>query len=331
MSHHPLLPTRGPTRRLLLAAALGSAAQPFAALAQSAEPVRLLIGFPAGSAVDIIARVLAEQMQAELKRPFVVDSKPGAAGRLAVDAVKNAKPDGATLLVAPHGPLTLFPFVFPNLSYHPERDFVPIAQLATFEFGLFAGPGVPAKNLAELKSWASANPSLASYGSPGQGTTPHFVAMALSNKAGIPMTHIPFSSPPQVMTSLVGGQLSLALMTIQEGLEFYKAGKVKLLGTSGATRSPQTPEVPTFKEQGADVQLAGWFGVFAPAATPPAIVASYERAAIKAMHNPDIKAKLAAISMTATGTSGAELARIRKNEAEFWASIVKATGFTPEK
>ena len=320
-------------RRTLLATALAAASllAPAGAFAQSSAPVRLLIGFPAGSAVDIVARILAEQMQGEMKQSFVVESRPGAAGRIAVDAVKNAKPDGTTLLVAPHGPLTLFPYVFPNLTYNPERDFVPVAQLTTFEFGLFAAPGVAAKDLAELKTWAAANPSLASYGSPGMGTTPHFVAMALSHKAGIGMTHIPFNSPPQIMTSMVGGQLSMAMLTIQEGLEFTKSGKIKLLGTSGATRSAQTPAVPTFKEQGVDVQLTGWFGVFAPAGTPASVVSAYERAAIKAMNNPDIKARLAAISLTATGAGGAELGRIRKAESEYWAGIVKATGFTPEK
>lgn len=320
-------------RRSMLAAALLVAAMfaPSMAMAQSSEPLRLIIGFPAGSAVDIVARIVAQQMQADLKRPVVVESKVGAAGRIAVDAVKNAKADGSTLLVAPHGPMTLFPYVFKDLTYNPERDFVPVAQLTTFEFGLFAGMGVSASNLTELKQWANANPALANYGSPGMGTTPHFVAMALGQKGGMGLTHIPFNSPPQIAISLVGGQLSMAMLTIQEGLEFTKAGKIKLLGTSGAARSAQTPAVPTFKEQGVDVQLSGWFGLFAPAGTPAAAVAAYEQSAIKAMNDPEVKAKMAAMSLTATGAKGAELGHIRKAESEFWAGVVKATGFTLDK
>jgi len=316
--------------RAAAAAALAVALSP-AALGQSSEPVRLVIGFPSGSAVDIAARMLAQRLQADMKRTFVVESRPGAAGRIAVDAVKHARPDGQTLLVAPHGPFTLFPYVFPNLSYDPERDFVPLSQLMTFEFGLFAGKAVPADDLAQLKPWAKAHPGQASYGSPGMGTTPHFLAVALAHKAGMELSHIPFSSPPQIATSLVGGQLSMAMLTIQEGLEYARAGKIKLLGTSGAARAQQTPAVATFKEQGVDVQLSGWFGLFAPAATPAATVAEYERAVTKAMQDPEMKAKLAAMSLEPTGTSGAELGRIRKAESAFWAEVVKTTGFTPEK
>ncbi|MGE0331768.1 MAG: Bug family tripartite tricarboxylate transporter substrate binding protein [Ramlibacter sp.] len=330
MPDTPLLHSAG-RRRLLVALASSAALITPSSFAQaSAESLRILVGFPAGSSSDVSLRTLVSQMQGHIKRPIVVENRPGASGRIAVDAVRTARPDGLTLLYAPHGPMTLFPHVFKRLSYDPARDFTPISQVAAFDFGLFANAGVPATNLQELKTWAQSNPALATYGSPGIGTTPHFLTTALAQKAGMRLTHVPFASPPQIMSSLVGGHLGLSMGPIDEALPFIRDGKVKALGTSGTARSALLPQVPTFTEQGVKLDLLGWFGLFAPVGVEPALLADYERAVQNALATAEVKARFASMNLKPTGTSATELGRIRREESVMWSQVVKETGFTPE-
>ena len=179
-------------RRLLLGMAaslvLGASAQ-----AQADKPIRILVGFPPGGSADIIARLLAEKLPAQLGgQPVVVDNKPGAAGRIAIEQLKNAAPDGQTLIVMPSGPVVLFPHVFCKLNYDPVKDLAPISQLASFQFCVVSGPKTGAKTMAELVSKAKADPTTATFGSSGNGTVPHFLGLMVGEAAGIDFQHIPY-------------------------------------------------------------------------------------------------------------------------------------------
>jgi len=309
--------------------ALGLAVSlPPVARAQSA-PVRVIIGFSPGGSVDALARLVAESLGAGSGRTAVVESKTGAAGRLAVDLVKAAPPDGDTLLVAPQGPMTLFPHVFKSLRFDPAKDFSPITRLASGDFALTVAPNVPAQDVKALRDWLKANPDKASYGSPGAGTIPHFVGVAVSAQLGVPMTHIPYQGSAKTMVDLAGGNIAMAISPVTEALELHKAGRVRIVATTGAVRTPFVDGVPTFKEQGVDVEVPLWFAAYGPAGMPPAKVQALRTAIDKGFSTPDTAQRLAKLGLVPAPLSPAELEALRQRETALWAGVVKASGFTP--
>jgi len=293
-------------------------------------PVRILTGFPGGSIVDTMARGLAEALRAQLGRTVIVESRPGAAGRLAVEAAKQARADGDTLLLVPQGPMTLFPQVFGNLRYDPVKDFIPLSQLATFDFALGVAPSVPAANLAELKAWLLRHPAEASFASPGVGTIPHFLGERYAERIGVKMVHVPFKSAGEMVAAVMGDQVPMAFTPIGDLLEAARAGRLKILATSGSRRAPQTQQVPTFVESGIDLQISAWLGLYTVAGVPAATVARLEAAVMQAIQTPALRSLLSAANMEPAGSTGAELARTQASETKVWAEIVKRSGFKPE-
>jgi tripartite-type tricarboxylate transporter receptor subunit TctC len=292
-------------------------------------PVRVIIGFSPGGSVDALARLVAESLAAESGRTALVENKTGAAGRLAVDLVKAAPPDGDTLLVAPQGPMTLFPHVFKSLRFDPAKDFLPITRLASGDFALTVAPNVPAQDLKALREWLKANPDKSSYGSPGAGTIPHFVGVAASAQMGVPMTHIPYQGSAKTMVDLAGGNIAMAISPVTEALELHKAGRVRIIATTGPVRTTFVDGVPTFKEQGVDVEVPLWFAVYGPAGMPPAKVQSLRTAIDKGFSTPDTAQRLAKLGLVPAPLSPAELEALRQRETALWAGVVKASGFTP--
>ena len=253
--------------RLALAAAL--AATGLAATAQP-QPMKVVVGFAPGGSVDALARLVAEALQSGLRRTAIVENRTGAGGRLAVEMVKAAPPDGDTLLLAPQGPMTLFPYVFRGLRYDPARDFIPVTRVASGDFALTIGPMVPAKDMKGFRAWLATAGDKASYASPGAGTIPHFVGVAFARQVGVPMTHVPYRGSALSMNDLAGGSIAAAVSPVTEALELHKAGRVTIVATTGPTRSPFVDGVPTLKEIGIDVEVPLWFAVYASAATPAA-------------------------------------------------------------
>lgn len=294
-----------------------------------AGPTRVVIGFSPGGSVDALARLVAESISAESGRPAIVESKTGAAGRLAVDLVKGAAPDGETLLVAPQGPMTLFPHVFNALRFDPAKDFAPITRLASGDFALTLAPNVPVQDVKALREWLKANPDKASYGSPGAGTIPHFVGVAVSTQLGVPMTHIPYQGSAKTMVDLAGGNIAMAISPVTEALELHKAGRVRIVATTGAARTPFVEGVPTFKEQGFDVEVPLWFAAYGPAGVPAAKVQSLRAAIDKGFATPDTVQRLAKLGLVPAPMSPSELESLRQRETAMWAGVVKASGFTP--
>ena len=190
---------------------------------------------------------------------------------------------------------------------------------------------VPAKSLKELVAWAKANPKDANYGSPGAGALPHFIGALFGQRAGLDFRHIAYKGSAAALTDLIGGQIPVVVTTKSDLLEMHKAGRIRMLATAGAKRSQFLPDIPTFRESGYDLQAAGWYAIFAPAKTPPDVVARLNKVIVEAVKSPDVHEKLIGFGLQPTGTSAAEMAEIQKTDSAFWAPAVKASGFTPEK
>lgn len=300
------------------------------ASAQQQPPMRVVLGFAPGGSVDALARIVADSLQAGLGRPAVVENRSGAAGRLAVEQVKASAPDGDTLLIAPQGPMTLFPHVFRNLRYEPSKDFVPVTRVASGDFALTIGPMVPAKDMKGFRTWLAGAGQKAAYASPGAGTLPHFVGVAFSRQIGVPMTHVPYRGSALSMNDLAGGTIAAAVSPVTEALELHKAGRVTIIATTGPTRTSFVEGVPTMKELGINLEVPLWFAVFAPAATPPATLDRIRGAIHTALATPAVKERITRLGLSAAPSTTPELVTLQAREREMWEPVVKASGFTPE-
>lgn len=294
------------------------------------QPVRIVFPFGAGGSGDALSRLIAEKMRAGLNRPVIVENRSGAAGRIGVQAVKAAAPDGTTLLLTPIAPVAVYQHVYKSLGYDPLTDFESVAQIGTFDFGIAVGPKVPVQTLKELVAWAKANPNEANYATPGAGTLPHFLAVLFGQRAGLDLRHVSYRGSAPALTDLVGGQLPMIVTTLSDMTEMHKAGRIKVLAVSGAKRSPFMPEVPTLAEEGYALNATGWYGLFVPAKTPPDFIEKVNRIVVDAIKSPDVSERMLTMGLQPTGTSAAEMAAIQKRDSAFWAPAVQASGFKAE-
>jgi tripartite-type tricarboxylate transporter receptor subunit TctC len=245
--------------------------------------------------------------------------------------VKGAAPDGTTIMVMPIGPMAVVPHTYKTLSYDPLKDFAPIGMGSTFQFAIAAGPQSGAKTWSEYVAWAKANPGKSSYATSGAGSLPHFFGVLLSREAGIEMLHVPYKGSAAYMNELIGGNVPTAVDAIADLTEQHRAGKVKILASSGKKRSTAVPDVPTFAEIGVGgVEAEGWFGFFAPAKTPKAIVDLLNRSLNAALTSPDVAERLTKLGMDPAPSTPEEFGRILAADYAKWGPVVKATGFTAE-
>lgn len=313
-------------RRTMLALPL-LAALP-AARAQPDRPLRLLVGFPPGGSIDIVARILAERMREDLKQTVIVDNRPGAGGRLAADLLKSAPADGGTMMIAPVVVPVLAPMIFRKLNYDPATDFAPVGHVCSFQFALTVPATLPVTTVSELVAWLRANPSKANFGSPAAGSLPHFFGEMLSREAKADLVHVPYAGGAALMSALMGEQVSAGVDVVLEALEAHRAGKVRVLATSGDKRSAQLPDVPTFLESGfTGMSASGWFGLYAPAKAPEPAIAAVNRALNRALAQPDVQERFARLALEPGGGSPADLVRLQEQSAQRWGPVVKATGF----
>ncbi|MEO6362634.1 MAG: Bug family tripartite tricarboxylate transporter substrate binding protein [Caldimonas sp.] len=300
----------------------------FAAQAQVAGPVRLLVGFAPGGSADIAARLIAERMKDELKQPVLVENRPGAGGRIAAEAVKNAPADGSVIMLTPIVVTVLAPMVFSKLPYDAIADFAPVAHVANFQFALSVNASNPARNIKELIDFYKANPAQANFGSPAPGSLPHFFGVMIAKGANIELVHVPYNGGGPLMNGLMGNQVAAAIDTTVEQIELFRAGKTRVLASSGATRSPLMPEVPTFREAGlVGVEGTSWFAVYAPARTPPATIAQLNAAINKALTSADVRERFTKLGLEPTGGTPADLSARMAQDTARWAPVVKASGF----
>lgn len=319
------------TRRHVLAATLGSllAFGSGSALAQDDKaPIRLLVGLAAGGTVDIAARLVAEKLSASLGRTVIVDNKPGAGQRLALGELRRAAPDGRTLMLTTDGPFVINPHIFRKLDY-AATDFTPIAGVADFDLGLGVGPKVDIKDMKQFLAWARTNKTVI-YGSPGNGTLPHFSGVALGQAAGVEMTHVPYKGGTPAAQDLVGGQIPSLITSLNDMIELHRAGRIRIIAVSGEKRSQVLPEVPTMIESGVNVSGTVKIGVYAPAGLPPALARQYEQAILAAVRAPDVREKMLQNSMNPAPLAGEALAAAARAEVKRLEPIVKASGYQPE-
>ena len=307
-------------------AATGAA---FDALSQTARHVSLVVPVPAGGGMDATARLIAEQVRDALGT-VIVENKPGAALRVGLYAVRGAAADGNTLVYTAVSPFTIYPHVYKKLGFDPDADFVPVVPAVSFDFAL-AVPGSSAiSTLAEYIDAARKDPERNGlYAVPGAGTSVHFAGAALALATGANLKHVPYKGSAPAMQDLIGGHVPACMNVLGEFLPYRGTGKVKVLATTGATRSPLMPDVPTFAELGfKGLVLNEQFGIFAPAKTPAAAVQKINAAVAAAVQKPDVVRRLAELGYTTLPFGATEFAAKLKADRAAWGPIVKSTGFT---
>jgi tripartite-type tricarboxylate transporter receptor subunit TctC len=298
------------------------------AWAQQPAPLRVLVGFAPGGSADVVARLLSEKLRDALDgRNVVVENKPGAAGRIAIDALKASPPDGNTVIVMPSGPVVLFPHVFRKLSYDPVKDLTPISQLTHIQFCVVSGPKSNVTSIAEMTAKTKAAKAPASYGTSGNGTLPHFMGLLLAEAAGIGMDHIPYQGGAPAMNALVGGQIDYSIDVVSEALEQHRAGKVRIVAIAGAQRSSLVPEIPTLREQGVALDAGAWYAMYGPAGMAPETVTRLNTALVATLKDPALRTRLQQLGLEPNGSSPSELVAVQKADLEKWAKPVKASGF----
>ena len=315
------------------AAALG-ALYPLSASAQPVDQVKIFYGFPAGSSGDSVARRVGEKLggTAYTKHAGVVENKPGAGGRIALESLKASPADGSVLALAQVSALANYPHIYSKMNY-TDKDFAPVSIGAIMHHGLAVGPMVPAsvKTVKDFLAWAKANPKDASYGSPGADSTPHFLGALLGINSGVELRHVPYRGSVPGVTDVVGGQIAAMVTPHGDFIANAKAGKLRILATSGPKRSPYMPDVPTFAEAGfPELTTEEWFGFYAPAATPKPVIAAANAAINAALKEKSVIDSLAIVGLIPHGSTPEEMARWQKAEYDTWGPLIKKIGFTAE-
>ena len=293
--------------------------------AQDKPSLKIVVGFPPGGSADILARMVADALREDFGT-IIVDNKPGAGGRIALNAVKVAKPDGQTVIVLPSGPMVLFPHVYKKLDYDAVKDFTPVSQIARFQFGVVSGPASNAKNVADMVAKAKSDPGNASYGTPGAGTLPHFMGVLMEQSAGISLNHVPFQGGAPANNALLGGHIGYKFDVVSETAEMHRAGKVRIIAVTGNQRDPQVPEVPTLKESGINMDATAWFAMYGPAGLKGDALARLEKAMMKIARDPAMKDKMLKLGYEPIGSNSVDLGAAQKADLARWEKPIKATG-----
>ncbi len=298
------------------------------AQAYPSRPVRLVVPFPAGSATDQVARLLGQQLQEELRQPFVVENKPGAQGAIAADAVAKSAGDGYTLMVTTNTPQAANVSLFKKLAYDPVKDFAPIARLGTTSFMLMVKPEFPARSFKEFLAHARAQPGKlsAGYGSAGSQ-----VSLALLKSMGkLEVVDVPYKGIPQTITDVLGGSLAFTFVDLGNALAQAKGGKLRGLAVTSARRTPLAADLPAIAEELKGYELIAWFGLVAPAATPRDIVGRLHELTAKGLAKPEVREKFAAIGTDVALLGPAEFGRFIQSEIANWGKLVQLAGIQPE-
>ncbi len=313
-----------------LAATVALAALAGAAAAQALDsPLHIVVGYTPGGASDRVARIVGDKLAAKLGVPVIVDNKPGAGGRLAAQQVRNTPASQNVLMLGNPAVMVVAPLVFKDNGYDADKDFVPVSVVSDYDFALSVSSAVPVKELSHLIAWMRANPEKANLGVPATGSLPHFFALMMGEKAQVPTAVVGYRGSGPLLTDLIGGQVPIAFDTLDAVIAQHEAGKIRILATSGARRSPFTPNVPTFKEAGLDLVATGWNALFAPNSMPPAKVTRIAQAVREVMQDPDTTRKFYDAKMVPVVSTPEQTVAMLKAYRAQWAPVVRKSGYQP--
>jgi len=302
-----------------------------AAQAWPSRPVRMLVPFPPGGGVDFAARILGRHLSERLGQPVVIENRAGANGIIALDALKQAAPDGYTICAASNGPLVINPFLYVKLPYDPVRDFTAIGKMVDFPLLLVTHPSVPANSVQELIALARSKPGTLTYSSPGVGNGSHLAVELFASMAKLNVVHLPYKGTAPAATALLAGEVSFTISSIPTVLSHVRSGRMRALGVGQEKRLAALPEFPTIAESGVPgYEAFSWAGLIAPAGTPREVVTRLNREMTQILGQKDVVEQLAKDGALATPDTPEHLSAYIKTELTKWAAIVKLAGIKPE-
>ena len=316
----------------LLGVALAAALIPTTAQAQAypSRPIKIVVPYAAGGAVDIVARIVGQALAEQLKQPVIVDNRPGASANIGMEAVAKAPADGYTLLMASNG-LTTNMALFPDLPFDGHRDFAPIARIGYAPLVIVVPARSPAKSLKDLIAMAKAKPGDLAYGSAGNGSSGHLAGELLKSSAGIDVLHVPYKGGAPAVTDLLGERLSFMPINPVEVISHVQAGRLRVLAVGSDKRVPLLPDAPTVIEAGVPgFEATVWWGLVAPAKTPADIVARLNAETNKVLHDAGITRKLADLGVVTTPGSPEDFAGFIGKQTELWSAVIKRAGIRPD-
>jgi len=314
---------------LLMAALVASAgvapAQPY-----PTRPIRVIIGFPPGGGIDIVARTMSPRLSEDLGQPVVIDNRAGAGGLIGTGLVAQAAPDGHTVFFGTIGNLSINPLLHPKLPFDIARDFAPVTHVASVASVLMVHPSFPAKTAPDVIAAAKAKPGQVHFSSSGNGGTPHLAGELFNLMAGVKMAHVPYQGTSPALVAIMGGHVQVTFGALLTGLPLVKSGKLRGLATLGRARSPLLPDLPALHETLPGYEVINWYGMMVPAATPRAAVSRLHGAIVKVLNTPDVRDTLMAQGADPVGNSPAEFAAFMKSESAKWHKVIKAAGIKVE-
>jgi tripartite-type tricarboxylate transporter receptor subunit TctC len=314
------------SRRHVLAGSLASLAQPAWAAPYPDRVIRMIVPFAAGGPVDVMARLVAQDLSARFGQPVIVENRPGAGGTIASKLVAGAEPDGYTLLFASAGSLAISPSLYKNLGYDPVGGFAPVAIVANHPLAMAVHPGVPAHSVRELVDYAKANPGKLNFGA-APGTPPQLMVDLFCSLTGIKMVFVPYKGAAPALTDLLAGQTQMTMLSTTVIVPPILAGRLRALAVTSATRWPELPDVPTMQESGfADFPQGSWTGVVAPAGTPREVVARLHDAINDGLRSAELRGHLARLGAETKVESAEDFAKLLAEETRKWAEVVRSSG-----
>src|SRR3954464_12064626 len=296
------------------------------------KPVRIIVAFPPGGGTDIVARVVGARLSEVWNQPVVVENRAGASGTIGTDAAAKAEPDGHTLFMATMGNMTANQHLYSNMSVDPLKAFAPITKVVDVHFVFMANPSLAANNVHELIALAKGKPGEIPYSSSGAGGAPHLAMELFKRRAGVDLAHVPYKGSAPSITDLIGGRVMLSMDSLLQSLPHIKAGRLKALAVPGPKRSALLPEVPTIAESGLPgFALTNWFGLLAPAATPPERLAKLHADGVAILRDAELQKKISDLGADVVGNSPQEFGAAMLAESAQWAEIIKAAGIKAEQ
>jgi tripartite-type tricarboxylate transporter receptor subunit TctC len=320
------------TRITALIAALASAVPAWPAVAQAfpAKPVRIIVAFPPGGGVDIVARTMGPRLTKIWRQPVVVENRPGASGVIGTEAAARAAPDGHTLFIGTLGNLTANQYLYPRMPVDPLRDLAPLTQVVAVHFVMVAHPSLPAKNVKELIALARARPGQINYASSGPGGAPHLGAELFKSMTRVDMVHVPYKGSGLSFIDLLAGQVSLTCDSQLQSLPYIKAGRLRALAVLGGKRSPLLPDVATVGETVPGYELTNWFGMTVPAATPRDLISRLHADISKVLQQADFKEKIAGMGAAVVGSTPDQFGAFMKTESAKWGKVIREANIKAE-